>query len=127
MDEDPAPDSPVRPVLRRTESFARGGRTRDVPELGELRDELRELAQELDKEHALGVTRLFHAMETLLQRECHDRDRTLADTRSELERARLQAELDRLARRHVLEELQTRAESTPSTAPRGQTKRRSWG
>lgn len=59
----------------------------------------------LDKETALKITRLFHAMETLLFQECKDRDERLLDIKASLDRERLQTELDRLARRHTLDEL----------------------
>ena len=110
-------------TLVRAHSFAR----RDALDLDQLRVEASELANVLSKEHALATTRLFHAMESLLQRECHRRDRELADTRAELERARLQAELDRLARRHTLDDIQRAASETAvTTVSRGQTKRRTW-
>lgn len=75
-----------------------------------LRGEMRALvASELiDKPTALELTRLWNAAETLLLQEQHARAYDVAALRHELERARLQAELDRFARRHTLDEAQLR-------------------
>lgn len=77
---------------------------------------------EMNKATALETTRLFHEMESLLHRECNERDRALSDTRSELERMRLQSELDRLARQKTLSDVQM--QQMMSDAPRGRTTRR---
>ena len=52
-------------------------------------------SERLEKESALHVTRLFHAMEMLMRHECTERDRRIAAGAAELERVRLAAELDR--------------------------------
>lgn len=116
------------PRLTRSESFARAPAPEpaEVPpvDLDEVRRGVLDLAasDQLDKASALAVTRLFHAMETLLKHECTTRDRALAETRNELERTMLQNELDRMARRRTLDEQQIVGEPTP----RGRTTRRGW-
>lgn len=82
-------------------------------------------SEALDKTTALALMNLFHAMENLLTYECNLRDRMIIETRTTLERTRLEGELDRLARRHTLDEqsLQQLAEThMPHT--RGSTRRR---
>ena len=77
-------------------------------ELEQLRREIFELAASdtLDKGAALAVTRLFHAMETLLRHECAERERRLSRALNDIEQMRLHNELERLARRHTLDEIQ---------------------
>lgn len=50
-------------------------------------------SQELDKIAALTMTRLFHSLETLMRHECAARDRKLIEVQNQLERLRLQNEL----------------------------------
>ena len=59
-------------------------------------DQLAE-SQSLDKDSALAMTRLFHSLETLMRYECTRRDAQISKMESELERARIQHELDRIA------------------------------
>ena len=82
--------------------------TQAAAELDALRSDFNALADSdaLDKPTALTVARLFHAMEALLMHERAARERDVAALRHELERAHLQGELDRLARRHTLDEVQ---------------------
>lgn len=54
----------------------------------------------LDKESALSMTRLFHAMEMLMRHECARRDAMVCKLESELERSRIQHELDRVSNAH---------------------------
>ena len=54
----------------------------------------------LDKDSALSMTRLFHAMEMLMRHECARRDATVCRLESELERSRIQHELDRVSNAH---------------------------
>ena len=56
-------------------------------------------SERLDKESALNVTRLFHAMEMLLRHECTERDKRIARVTAELDHLRMSTELDRLANR----------------------------
>ena len=49
----------------------------------------------LNKESALMVTRLFHAMEMLLCRACTERDMRVAEKDAELQRLRLELDLER--------------------------------
>lgn len=67
-------------------------------------------SEALDKESALAVTRLFHAMEMLLRQACTDRDMRVAEKDAELHRLRLELELERTTAQAV----QRRdAEATP--------------
>lgn len=74
--------------------------------LDAIREQVFALAssETLDKGSALTVTRLFHEMETLLRHECSERDRRLRDVTNELERQKLQREVERLGRQHTLHE-----------------------
>tara|TARA_B110000046_G_scaffold107062_1_gene114447 strand:+ start:7582 stop:7971 length:390 start_codon:yes stop_codon:yes gene_type:complete len=86
-----------------------------------LRAEMRGLvaSDAVDKPTALELVRLWNAAETLLLQEQHARAYDVAALRHELERTRLQAELDRYARRHTLDEAQLRQladERKPSSA-----------
>lgn len=87
--------------------------------IDEIQVQVRELvsAETLDKAMALSITRLFHEMESLYIRENMLHERQLSEIRNDLERTRMQAELDRLARRHTLHEAEL-----PSSTP----KRRRW-
>lgn len=75
---------------------------RNVPVLS--RDEVQHRVEDLvsgeglDKTTALTVTRLFHAMDLLLERAKHDRDSEVQKLKSEIEHAQLQNQLDRLTR-----------------------------
>ena len=89
-------------------------------ELEELRREIFELAASdtLDKGAALAVTRLFHAMETLLRHECAERERRLSRALNDIEQMRLHNELERLARRHTLDDLQQQGAAPPADGRR---------
>ena len=71
---------------------------------GLTRDDVQQRVEELvatdglDKSAALTVTRLFHAMDLLLERAKHERDSEVQRLQGELEHAQLQSELDRLTR-----------------------------
>jgi flagellar biosynthesis component FlhA len=97
---------------------------RSSTDLETIRRELRDTVEteRLDKGTALKVITLFHSLETLLLHECHARDKIVLEKTASLERERLEAECDRLARRHTLDEqnLQQLAE----THTRGMTRRR---
>ena len=82
--------------------------TSDEEERRAIRQGFDRLAESdgLDKVHALELTRLFHAMETVVQRSAHAREREVAELKAELEMARLRSELDRLARRQTMEAFQ---------------------
>ena len=67
----------------------------------------------LDKDSALTMTRLFHSMETLMRHECTRRDAQISRTECELERARIQHELDRIANNHIHQQQPHPVESTP--------------
>lgn len=87
-----------------------------------LRDEVHRLvaSEAIDKPTALEMTRLWNALEVLLLREQSGRAYDIAALRHELERVRMQSELDRLARRHTLDEAQLRqlSEERKSTLSR---------
>jgi hypothetical protein len=91
----PSPDQSVRAAAIPTED-----------PLDARRRELEALTatDTLDKSTALSVTHLFHSLETLVREERAARE--LAAVRFELERTRLQSELDRLARRRTLDDAQ---------------------
>jgi hypothetical protein len=81
-------------------------------------------SDKVNKSEALSIMHLFHAMESLLVHECNVRDKVILETKSALERNRLETECDRLARRHTLDE-QSIAQLTEMQAhPRGNSKRR---
>ena len=77
-------------------------------DLAAIRSGFSKLAESdcMDKTAALKITRLYHAMELLIQSEQNRRVREIAALRNDLEQTRLQNELDRLARRHTLDEVQ---------------------
>ena len=64
-----------------------------------IRNGVNELAasDRLDKDSALAMTKLFHAMETLMRHECTCRDAQIAKMNGDIERARIQHELDRVS------------------------------
>lgn len=94
----------------------------DTPpaDLDEIRRGFSELAesQALDKAAALTITRLYHGIESILQHERNMRTRDVTNLRHELERTHMQMELDRLARRRTMDDVQMqttdRTLSTPS-------------
>ena len=53
-------------------------------------------SEKLDKESALTMTRLFHAVETLMRKECTRRDAAIAKIEHDLERTCIQNELERM-------------------------------
>ena len=65
-------------------------------------------SDKLDKDAALQVTRLFHALEMLMRHECTTRDTHIARLKADAERQRVQHELDRLT---------TSSAATPSPLP----------
>ena len=71
--------------------------TYNVLRIDEIREGINSIAtsDKLDKESALQVTRLFHAMEMLIRHEINSRDGTIASLRAQLDQQRLQAELQR--------------------------------
>jgi hypothetical protein len=80
-----------------------------------IRDEVNGLAgsEKMDKDSALTMTRLFHSMETLMRHECTRRDAQISRLECEIERARIQHELDRVANSHLLQQQQQGVEPTP--------------
>ena len=84
----------------------RGAHPYDVLRIDDIRTGVHSLAtsDKLDKESALQVTRLFHAMEMLIRHEITHRDDIVASLRSQLEQQRLRTELDRIATRQIHEE-----------------------
>ena len=78
-----------------------------------LRNGVDQLAQSerMDKDSALTMTRLFHSMETLMRHECTLRDAQISRMECEIERTRIQHELDRIASTHIVQ--QQLVESTP--------------
>lgn len=65
----------------------------------------------MEKSAALVITRLFHGVECILQHERHTHIRKIAQLTHDMERAQMQFELDRLARRRILEDA---SQDTPS-------------
>lgn len=82
----------------------------DTPpaDIDEIRRGFVKLAESdaMDKTDALTITRLYHAVESILLHEKHMRRREVNDLRHELERTHMQVELDRLARRRTMDDLQ---------------------
>jgi hypothetical protein len=80
-----------------------------------IRDEVNNLAgsEKLDKDAALTMTRLFHSMETLMRHECTRRDAQISRMECEIERTRIQHELDRIASSQFIQQQQQVVESTP--------------
>ena len=80
-----------------------------------IREEINKLAgsEKLDKDSALTMTRLFHSMETLMRHECTRRDAQISRMECEIERTRIQHELDRIANSQFLQQQQQAVESTP--------------
>ena len=79
-----------------------------------LREEVNQLAgsEKLDKDSALTMTRLFHSIETLMRHECTRRDAQISRMECEIERTRIQHELDRIANTQIIQQQQL-AEPTP--------------
>ena len=97
---------------------------RDVPtsqdpsfnDIENIRENVNHLAgsEKLDKDSALTMTRLFHSMETLMRHECTQRDAQISRLQCEIERTRIQHELDRVANAQILQQQQQQVvESTP--------------
>lgn len=86
----------------------------DVVRIDDIRTGIHAVAtsDKMDKESALQVTRLFHAMEMLLRHEINHRDGVIASLRADMHQQRIQAELDRFASRQIHEEAMLA--STPS-------------
>lgn len=80
-----------------------------------IREEVNQLAgsDKLDKDSALTMTRLFHSMETLMRHECTKRDAQISRMECEIERTRIQHELDRIANTQIIQQQQQVVESTP--------------
>ena len=79
-----------------------------------IREEVNKLAasDKLDKDSALTMTRLFHAIETLMRQECTRRDAEISRMEYEIERTRIQSELDRITNVQIHQQ-QQQVESTP--------------
>lgn len=86
-----------------------------VTDIETIREEINKLAssEKLDKDSALTMTRLFHSMETLMRHECTRRDAQISRMECEIERTRIQHELDRIANSQFLHQQQQVVESTP--------------
>lgn len=96
-------------------------RNDDVRRISDIKAGIEEISSSdrLDKETALQVTRLFHAVEMLLRHECNQRDATIQQLHSTLELDRVQHQLDRFANRALREEAVAAAASmTPNTKRR---------
>lgn len=80
-----------------------------------IREDVNQLAEseKLDKDSALTMTRLFHSMETLMRHECTLRDAQILRLQSEIERIRLQHELDRIASTQIIQQQHQTVECTP--------------
>lgn len=85
-----------------------------LSDIDDIRTGVNELAgsDRLDKDSALSMTRLFHALETLMRDECTIRDAKISKMESEIERSRIQHELDRIANVQIHQHNNT-MESTP--------------
>ena len=97
---------------RETPSFSNEPSFTDIET---IREEINKLAgsEKLDKDSALTMTRLFHSMETLMRHECTRRDAQISRMECEIERTRIQHELDRIANSQFLQQQQQVVESTP--------------
>lgn len=94
------PDSPME------SSFTQVAALPDVVPLERLRSDIEKLSNsdKLDKDAALQMTRLFHAMEMYMKTELNACALRIASLQHELQEQRLRVELDRLATRHIQEE-----------------------
>lgn len=81
-------------------------------------------SDKINKLEALSIMHLFHVMESLLVHECNVRDKVILETKSALERNRLETECDRLSRRHTLDEQSIAQLEELQAHPRGNSKRR---
>ena len=94
------PDSPSEtfPMLSAAAS--------DVVPLERIRKEVETLSNSdrLDKEGALQMTRLFHAMELYMTHEINTRDARIASLHHDIHEQRLRVELDRIATRQIQED-----------------------
>ena len=63
--------------------------------------------EKVEKNTALNITRLFHEFETYMLAEFKTKDELCIEMCNKLEKERLQHELDRMARRQTLEDMQT--------------------
>ena len=102
VERDDTPTTPVPVPMIDMETIRRG-----IDALAE--------SDRLDKDSALTMTRLFHSMETLMRHECTRRDAQISRMECELERGRIQHELDRIAnvQIHQQQQLHPGVESTP--------------
>ena len=109
---EPPPESPVdsKPVQSVTS---------DVVPLERIKHEVQALSssEKLDKDAALTMTRLFHAMELLMTHEINDRDARIASLQHDIQEQRLRVELDRIATRQIQEDAMMA--STPLMGTRG--------
>lgn len=98
---------------RETPSFA--SNEPSFTDIETIREDINKLAgsEKLDKDSALTMTRLFHSMETLMRHECTRRDAQISRMECEIERTRIQHELDRIANSQFLQQQQQVVESTP--------------
>lgn len=101
---------------RETPSFVAEPSINDIEP---IREEINKLAgsDKLDKDSALTMTRLFHSMETLMRHECTQRDARISRMECEIERTRIQHELDRFANTQFLQQQQQQQVVEP-TPPR---------
>jgi len=100
-------DEPPEPIQLPPDSPSEHSRapntSRDVVPLDTIRREVQQLSEceQLDKDTALRMMRLFHSTELLLTHEVNARDASIASLRHELQEQRLRVELDRIATRQI--------------------------
>lgn len=94
------PDSPTE------FSFTQSAAPPDILPLERLRSNIEKLSnsEKLDKDSALQMTRLFHAMELYMKTELNACALRIASLEHQLQEQRLRVEFDRLATRHIQEE-----------------------
>lgn len=84
-------------------------KTHESDSLASIREKVEHLSnsEKLDKESALQMMRLFHAMELLFHQEVTARDASIAALRHEVHENRMRTEVDRIATRQIQETIPT--------------------
>jgi len=115
MTDTPPPSRRPSPVQVTDERKVPTSQDTSLTDIETIRKEVNQLAgsNELDKDSALTMTRLFHSMETLIRHECTRRDAQISRMECEIERTHIQHELDRIANTQILQQQQQVLESTP--------------
>lgn len=115
-------ETPPDPIELPPESPMESSRTQvavpDIVPLERLRNDIETLSNsdKIDKDSALQMTRLFHAMELYMTTELNTCALRIASLQHQISEQRLRVEFDRLATRHIQEEAMMA--STPMVSSR---------